>query len=87
VIQFDDLISDYSPPTIFHDVTARKSYIFVKDSWLEAGEIKETGKYFHSHRGTHFEFARLTPPDVEEFAENHSDEGVLDWLIWGPRVN
>lgn len=81
---FDQILGCYSfPPTVRHHRIHRKSYLFVGDRWQEMGDIEFVFVKVTEDMG----FVETHPPDPDKYAEEHKEEGALDWLKWGPRVN
>jgi hypothetical protein len=81
---FDDILGYYSFPSgIRHHKIEKKSYLFVGDRWQEMGDIQ----FFFVQVTEDTGYFQVQPPDPDEYAEKHKEEGALDWLKWGPRVN
>lgn len=69
--------------TVRHQKSNKKSYIFVNGEWKPCGEIKFFVEMQDSANGS----LMMQVPDVRAFAEEHREEGYVDWLKWGARVN
>lgn len=81
---FDTLLGTYIiPATIHHNSYTKKSYLFVGDRWVEMGDIEFVFVRVTEDSG----YIEIHPPNSASYAEEHKDEGALDWLRWGPRVN
>lgn len=72
----------YSPP-VKHDRTERKSYLFIRDRWVEIGDIQ----FHYEKTGNNTADIYMSLPCPRTYAESHPEEGAEDWLLWGPRLN
>lgn len=69
------------PPSIDINTVFNKARFFILDHWVDIGDIEiiPEGRYVVS----------LKLPDIETFVENleYTNDGSIDWYLWGPRVN
>lgn len=76
-MNFDDLY----PKPIDVNMDTRKMKFFLNGTWIVVGDIKITSQKAFC--------MDVTMPDVESFIfdREYLDDGTLDWLEWGPRLN
>lgn len=81
---FDNLLGRYIfPPNLRHDRINKKTFLFVGDTWREVGDIELVFVAVNEGEG----YIEVRIPDVEQYALDHADEGVIEWKNWGASVN
>ncbi len=81
---FDDILGCYNIPLVVrHNKATQKSYLFVGDKWHEIGTID----FIYTPVDEESGFLEIHFPDCHEYAEEHKEDGAMDWLQWGPGVN
>lgn len=69
--------------SVRHHKETKTSYIFVNGEWKPCGKIN----FFVSMTDSEHGFLMMQTPDIRAFAEEHREEGYVDWLEWGAKVN
>lgn len=73
-------MNDIYPSACDFNVILRQARFLLGDRWILIG-------YYTCNRQGFFLVANL--PDIGKFFEDreHLDDGTMDWLHWGPRMN